>query len=84
MLEAAVGCHIPRGEEGKGWEMVIDVPGVGRVGHSFASWVVRLPVKQGGMGFRSMEDTSKVAFLGAVDQVVPSFSSQEAGCHQVT
>ena len=84
VLEAAVGRHIPRGQEGKGWETVLSVPVVGREGHSFASWVVRLPVNQGGMGLRSLEETSLVAFLGAVEQVVPSFANQEAGCHQVT
>ena len=84
VLEAAVGCHIPRGEEGRGWETVVQVPVVGMDGHSFASWVTRLPVKQGGMGLRSLEETSKVAFLGAVEQTIPSFSSQEALCPQVT
>ena len=83
LLESAVGCHIPRGEEGRGWECVLDVPVVGREGHSFASWVARLPIKQGGMGFRSIEDISKFAFLGAVEQTVPSFSSQEGGCPQL-
>ena len=84
ILEAAIGCRIPRTQEGKGWETVLSVPVGGREGRSFASWVVRLPIKQGGMGFRSLEETSQVAFLGAVEQVVPSLASQEAGCPQVT
>ena len=80
VLEAAVGCHIPRGEEGRGWETVLPLPVAGRDGQSFASWIVRLPVKQGGMGFRSLEDISPVAFLGAVEQVIPSFGGPEGGC----
>ena len=83
VLEAAVGTHIPWGEEGRGWETVLDVPVVGRGGHSFASWVVRLPVKQGGMGFRSLVDTSQVAFLGTVEQVIPAFGGPEGFCQQV-
>ena len=83
MLEAAVGTHIPRGEEGRGWETVLDVPVVGRGGHSFASWVVRLPVKQGGMGFRSLVETSQVAFIGTVEQVIPTFGGPEGFCPQL-
>ena len=44
VLEEAVGAHIPRGEEGRGWECVPPVPVTG----SFASWLVRLPVRLGG------------------------------------
>ena len=81
VLEAAVGSHIPRGEEGRGWETVLPVPVVGRGGFSFASWVVRFPVKQGGMGFRSLEEVSPVALLGAVEQMIPTFGGPEGGCN---
>ena len=43
-----------------------------------------MPVKLGGMGFRNLEETSRMAFLGTVEQTVPFFSSQEAWCPQVT
>ena len=81
MLEAAVGAHIPRGEEGRGWEVTLPVPG--REGLSFQHWVVRQPIKMGGMGFRSLEETSLVAFLGTLEQTVPSFSGPEGGCPQL-
>ena len=66
VLEAAVGAHIPRGEGGRGWECVPEVPIRGREGKSFVSWLVRLPIKLGGMGIRSLVETSKAAFVGAV------------------
>ena len=83
VLESAVGVHIPRGEEGRGWECVPEVPIRGREGRSFASWLVRLPIKLGGMGSRSLEETSKAAFVGAVEQAVPSFSGPEGMCPQL-
>ena len=84
VLEAAVGTHIPRGEEGRGWECVPTVPVGGREGRSFASWVVRLPVRQGGWGLRSLEETSLAAFVGAVEQAVPAFSGPEGICPQLS
>ena len=84
VLESAVGTHIPRGEEGKGWECVLPVPVTGREGRSFASWVVRLPVRLGGWGLRSLVETSLSAFIGAVEQAVPSFSGPEGICPQLS
>jgi hypothetical protein len=46
--------------------------------------VVRLPVKLGGWGLRSLEETSQAAFVGAVEQAVPSFSGPEGICPQLT
>ena len=43
----------------------------GRGGKSFGSWLVRLPVRLGGWGLRSLEETSLAAFVGAVEQAVP-------------
>ena len=84
MLEAAVGTNIPRGEEGRGWECVLPVPVGGREGRSFASWVVRLPIRLGGWGFRSLVETSLAAFVGAVEQAVPSFTGPQGICPQLS
>ena len=79
-----MGTHIPQGEEGRGWECVVPVPVGGREGRSFASWVVRLPVRLGGWGLRSLEETSRAAFIGAVEQAVPSFPGPEGICPQLS
>ena len=79
-----MGAHIPLGEEGRGWECVPPVPVAGREGKSFASWAVRLPVRLGGWGLRSLEETSQAAFIGAVEQAVPSFSGPEGICPQLS
>ena len=84
VLEAAVGTNIPRGEEGRGWECVLPVPVSGREGRSFANWIVRLPVRLGGWGLRSLEETSLAAFIGAVEQAVPAFSGPEGICPQLS
>ena len=78
-----MGAHIPRGEEGRGWECVPPVPVAGREGKSFASWAVRLPVRLGGWGLRSLEETSLEAFVGAVEQAVPAFPGPEGICPQL-
>ena len=60
------------------------MPVTGREGRSFASWVVRLPVRLGGWGLRSLVETSLSAFIGAVEQAVPSFSGPEGICPQLS
>ena len=84
VLEAAVGTHIPREQEGRGWECVLPVPVNGREGRSFASWLVRLPIRLGGWGLRSLEENSLAAFVGAVEQAVPSFPGPEGICPQLS
>ena len=73
ILETATGLSIPRQDCGRDWECVLPVPVQGRGGYSFQEWVVRQPVRLGGFGFRSLEETAGVAFLGALEQSVPSF-----------
>merc|ERR1712082_345128 len=73
VLEKAVGQHIPRGEEGLGWECVIQTPVRGCEGRSFQSWLARLPVRLGGLGLRSPAETSPIAFIGGVEMAIPAF-----------
>ena len=80
MLEAATGLHIPQVEEGKGVECVLAPPVQGLDTQSFQSWLVRLPVRSGGLGLRSLTDTSPAAFLGSVEMSVPHFCGENGVC----
>ena len=80
ILETATGLLIPRQDQGLGWECVLPIPVQGRGGRSFQEWVVRLPVRLGGFGLRSLEETAGVAFLGALEQSVPSFPGPQGIC----
>ena len=75
VLEAALGLSIPRigGENGD----TLAVPVVGRENLTFQEWVVRHPIKMGGLGFRSVAETSGAAFLGALEQAAPYMASVE-------
>ena len=83
ILETAFGFHIPKVAEGKEWDCVLNVPMQERGGKSYQEWVVRLPVRLGGFGFRSLEDTVGVAFIGALEQAVPAFCGQNGVCNQL-
>ena len=72
MFEKAAGLHIPKVDEGLGVECVLNVPVNGLQGQSFQAWMARLPIKERGMGLRSMVDTIPTAFLGSVEM---------QGCH---
>ena len=80
VMETAAGGQIPRTDEGKGWECVIDPPIDSLRGRSFQEWVVRQPVKMGGMGLRSLADLSPAAYIGAVEQAVPCFTGIRGVC----
>ena len=73
MLEESTGLHIPREEEGRGVECVLAPPVRALNTASFQSLLVRLPVKSGGLGLRSMVDTIPAAFLGSVEMALPHF-----------
>ena len=45
--------------------------------------MVRLPVRLGGFGFRSHEDTAPLAILGALEQAVPAFQGAKGICPQI-
>jgi hypothetical protein len=66
MLESATGLHIPRVEEGLGIECVLRLPVQGLEGQSYQQWLARLPIRERGMGLRSLVDTCPAAFLGGV------------------
>ena len=44
---------------------------------------MRLPVRLGGLGFRSSEDSAGIAYLGALEQAIPFFAGEDGICNQL-
>ena len=59
----------------------MDIPNLQR--RTFQDWVIRQPVKLGGLGLRSQADLSPAAFIGAVEQTLPSFIGERGICPQL-
>ena len=83
ILESATGLSIPRTSTDSPWNCVLPIPVMERDKQTFQEWVVRLPVRLGGFGIRSMKETSSVAFLGALEQAVPAFQGERGVCPQL-
>ena len=66
VLEKLLGMHIPLQGEGLGWECPLFLPIEGLDGRSFQQWVLRQPIKMGGLGLRSKVETSPAAFIGGL------------------
>ena len=58
-------------------ECVIQVPIVNLTGQSFKHWLVNQPVKLGGLGLRSLVETSPAAFVECVEMSPPFFAGDE-------
>ena len=80
MFQSATGLHIPKGEEGRGIECVLGIPVTGLQGQSFQSLMARLPIRERGMGLRSMVDQIPAAFLGSVEMSLPFFCGEGGQC----
>ena len=77
-LEQIAGQRVPKTDEGKGYECVVDLPTVPELqGKSFQYWQAQQPVKLGGLGLRSIEDTILAAFIGGVEMVIPHLATSE-------
>ena len=50
------------------------------VGRSYQEWVVRLPVRFHGWGFRSLSDTCGPAYLGALETALPFMAARDMLC----
>ena len=59
---------------------MLPIPVMERNTQTFQEWVVRLPVRLGGFGIRSLKETSGIAFLGALEQAVPYFQGERGVC----
>ena len=84
VLENAAGFAVPRGEGDRGADHVLEVPVVGLNRRTFQEWVVRLPVRMGGMGLRSLSDMCLTSFIGAVEQTLPSFPGEGGLCPELS
>ena len=73
VLEVVAGAHIPREEEGLGWEECLDIPVRGLEGRSFQHWLASLPVRQGGLGITSQVELAPLTFIGSVEQALSFF-----------
>ena len=80
IVNLLLGPVVPRTQQGREWECILSVPVPGRENHSFQEWVVRQPIRLGGFGLRSMDDTAGLAFIGALEQSIPSFPGEGGVC----
>jgi hypothetical protein len=83
ILETATGLTIPRQAGGREWDCVLPVPVEGREDRNFQEWVVRHPVRLGGFGLRSLEETAGPAFLAALEQAIPAMSGVRGVCRML-
>ena len=83
MLEKSAGFPIPRVDEGRGLECCPNPPIVRWQGRSYQELMVRTPVRLGGMGLRSVVETSLAAYVGGVEQALPHFVGEGGICQQL-
>ena len=62
-----LGQHILMGEEGLGWKESVTIPVKALDGRSFQIWLVRMPIRHGGMGLAFQEDLAPLAFIGSLE-----------------
>jgi hypothetical protein len=80
LLEAATGLHIPRRDEGLGVECILSPPVTTMHDASYQEIIARLPVRRGGLGLRSILDTSAAGFVGSVEMSLPHLGGEEGVC----
>ena len=83
VLKSAAGSQIPRQDEGLGWDCPLDLPVDNLSGKSFQSWVVEIPIRMGGLGIREQLALSPIAYIGALEQTLPSFIGESGICPQL-
>ena len=82
MLEKTADTKIPRNQVNINDNVtVISIPGLPQ--KSYQEWVVRQPIRLGGFGLRCQSDLSPAAFIGAAEQVLPSFVGVKGICPQL-
>ena len=81
LLQAVSGIDIPSTSTRRNYpECSLRVPVSGRDGWSFSAWVVRQPVRLGGLGLRSLKEQCYPAFVGAVEQSLPHMYGENGVC----
>ena len=82
ILEEAVGCRIPRGEDQGGF--TLHLPGIPTLdGRSFQEWAIRLPSRLYGWGFRSLEESCSPAYIGTLETAIPYMAGLGKICPQL-
>ena len=73
LLESVSGLAIPKHSSAatRSWDCQLTVPVYTRRNWTFAHWVVRQPIKLGGLGLRSYAELCHPAFIGAVEMTFP-------------
>ena len=46
--------------------------------YSYQQWLARLPIRERGMGLRSLVDTSPAAFIGSVEMALPFLTGEDS------
>ena len=59
---------------------MLQVPVWGLEAQSYQQWLARLPIRERGMGLRSLVDTSPAAFIGSVEMALPFLTGEEGLC----
>ena len=80
MLESVVRAHLPRQQEGLGYEQCLDIPVQNLAGKSFQTWSTMMPIRLGGLGLRIQADISPSANIGALEQSLPHFGGENGVC----
>ena len=80
IIEKIVGLKIPLGSREEGADSNIKVPIDSLDGKTFQSWILRLPIRLGGLGIRSNVETAAPAFIGGVEQALSHFTGQDGIC----
>lgn len=83
MVQKATGLTIPMVDQGIGVEQCPRPPVTRVAEKSYQNWMMRTPVRLGGMGLRSVAETSLAAFVGGVEQAVPHFDGEGGLCTQL-
>ena len=58
-------------------------PELTALGRSYQNWMVRMPVRLGGMGLRAVSETSLAAYIGGVEQALTHFVGEGGMCQQL-
>ena len=83
VLQKIVGSEIPMKDGENDWNKSINFPIDSLSGKSFQNWVLRLPIRLGGLGIRSCVETSPAAFIGGIEQALPHFTKNGGVCLQL-
>ena len=84
MVESATDLFIPMIDEGRGVEHCPGTEITRLRSKSYQNWMIRMPVRLGGMGLRSVVETRLAAFIGGIEQSVCHFVGEAGICPQLT